>query len=105
MTDTIPFVDSENHQDLLKKSGDFKYSDISTKLNEDGYCIVDLEIEDKLIDRVNKDVEKEIVKKPELTANEKYAVKMLKSGYKIKSIMLQTKLTKQRIKELRKENL
>lgn len=49
--------------------------------------------------------EKEIVKKPELTANEKYAVKMLKSGYKIKSIMLQTKLTKQRIKELRKENL
>ena len=43
--------------------------------------------------------------KEEETANEKYAVKMLKSGYKIKSIMLQTKLTKQRIKELRKENL
>ena len=40
-----------------------------------------------------------------LTANEKYAVKMLKSGYKIKSIVLQTNLTKQRVRELKKEHL
>ena len=56
----------------------------------------------------NKDHEnktKEVEQKPELTPNEKYAIKKLKSGYKIKSIMLQTKITKQRIKELKKENL
>ncbi len=41
----------------------------------------------------------------ELTSNEKYAIKMLKSGYKIKSIILQTRLTKQRVKELKKEHL
>tara|TARA_X000000950_G_scaffold289399_1_gene412888 strand:- start:6283 stop:7167 length:885 start_codon:yes stop_codon:yes gene_type:complete len=62
LTDTTPFVDSENYHDLLKKSGDFKYSQISTKLNEDGYCIVDLEIDNQLIDRVNVDIEKEIIK-------------------------------------------
>ena len=40
-----------------------------------------------------------------LTSKEKYAIKMLKSGYRTKSIILKTKLTKKRLRELKKEYL
>ena len=38
----------------------------------------------------------------ELNSIEKYALKMLKNGYKMKSIILQTNLEKKRIKQIRK---
>ena len=41
--------------------------------------------------------------KAELSAKEKYALKMLKQSYSIKSIQLQTNIDKKRIKEIKKE--
>ena len=41
----------------------------------------------------------------ELTSKEKYALKMLKQGYSIKSIQLQTNIDKKRIKEIKKSYL
>lgn len=41
----------------------------------------------------------------ELTSSEKYALKMLKNSYSVKSIMAQTNLEKKRIKEIKKEYL
>ena len=38
----------------------------------------------------------------ELTSKEKYALKMLKQGYSITSIQLQTNIDKKRIKEIKK---
>lgn len=41
----------------------------------------------------------------ELTSKEKYALKMLKQGYSITSIQLQTNIDKKRIKEIKKSYL
>ena len=41
----------------------------------------------------------------ELTSKEKYALKMLKQGYSITSIQLQTNIDKKRIKEIKKNYL
>mgnify|MGYP001484513087 FL=1 len=41
----------------------------------------------------------------ELTSKEKYALKMLKQGYSITSIHLQTNIDKKRIKEIKKSYL
>lgn len=41
----------------------------------------------------------------ELTSKEKYALKMLKQGYSITSIQLQTNIDKKRIKEIKKSFL
>jgi len=41
----------------------------------------------------------------ELTSKEKYAFKMLKQGYSITSIQLQTNIDKKRIKEIKKNYL
>ena len=41
----------------------------------------------------------------ELTSKEKYALKMLKQGYSITSIQLQTNIDKKRIKEIKKNFL
>lgn len=41
----------------------------------------------------------------ELTSKEKYALKMLKQGYSITSIHLQTNIDKKRIKEIKKNYL
>ena len=45
------------------------------------------------------------IQKKELTSKEKYAIKMLKSGYRTKSIMIKTFLTRKRLRELKKEYL
>ncbi len=41
----------------------------------------------------------------ELTSKEKYALKMLKQGYSITSIQLQTNIDKKRIKEIKRSYL
>ena len=61
MSENIPFVDAHNHDELVIKSGDSTYADISKKLNLDGYCVVDLGLSDLLIDKANQDVEQEII--------------------------------------------
>jgi ectoine hydroxylase-related dioxygenase (phytanoyl-CoA dioxygenase family) len=67
----VPFVESPFLEKMLqsKKS---KYTDYIKSLNKDGYCIIDLELDESLIDQANKDVENVVKEKSFKTNSEAY---------------------------------
>lgn len=60
--DTTPFVNSYFYENLKKKYGINEFTKYSDQLAADGYCIIDLEVETKIIDEANKDIDNAISK-------------------------------------------
>ena len=58
---TEPYIESQNFKKYSSLGKDSDFNNAMNKLNEDGYCIIDLDIDD-LIDNANNDIEKAIKK-------------------------------------------
>ena len=61
MTFKEPYIESQNFKKYSSIGKDSDFNNAMNKLNEDGYCIIDLDIDD-LIDNANNDIEKAIKK-------------------------------------------
>ena len=61
--DRSPFVNSYFYEHLKKIYGINDFTKYSDKLSKDGYCIIDLDVDPKLIERVNNDISNVIKKK------------------------------------------
>lgn len=53
----VPFVDSPFYKKLSKKYHLNNFKKYTDKLNADGYCVVDLEIEKEVLDKANNDID------------------------------------------------
>ena len=53
-----PFVDSPFYKSLKEKNFNKKYTKLCDELNENGYCILDFNIPEDLIDQANIDIKK-----------------------------------------------
>ena len=62
LLDRSPFVNSLFYENLKKYYGINEFTKYSDKLSTDGYCIIDLDVEHKLIDLVNADISSAIKK-------------------------------------------
>ncbi len=66
--ENLPFVEQPNLKKLIKDEYHPEYTEYALKLNEDGYCVVDLDLDTADINLANADID-EIVRKNEFKTN------------------------------------
>jgi len=68
----VPFVNSPFYNSLKKDFYDSEFSSYADSLNENGYAIIDLEIDSEIIDRANEDIQNQIDKNTIKTNSKAY---------------------------------
>ena len=58
-----PLVESPFYHELIKKNHNANFSSYVNKLNKDGYCIIDIDLTNEIIDQANLDIDNALEKK------------------------------------------